>query len=178
MLSQYVLLFCRWSIGLTFLASAIGKAQDLDAFRLALTDLRALPAGLARPAAVGTVLAEGLVVLAMAVGFAAMPVGFVLAAMLLAAFSVVLVAALRRDAGISCNCFGASKRPISWYDLGRNMALAACCVAGVVSYSIADHGLPAASVIVLLGLMAGCFSLIVTNLEDIVVLLRKPYFIE
>jgi uncharacterized membrane protein YphA (DoxX/SURF4 family) len=177
-LSQYVLLFCRWSIGLTFLASAIGKARDLPAFRLVVTDLHALPARLAQPAAVGTVLAEALVVLAMAVGFAALPVGFVLAAVLLALFSVVLAAAVRRDVGISCNCFGIGKRPVSWYDLGRNVLLVACCVAGVVSYPIAGHGLPAASVIVLLGLMAGCFSLVVTNLEDIVELVRKPYFIE
>ena len=178
MLSQYVLLFCRWSIGLTFLASAVGKAQGLDAFRLAIIDLRALPAGLARPAAIGTVLAEGLVVLGMIVGFAALPVGFVLAAILLALFSAVLVTALRRDAEVSCNCFGASERPISWYDVGRNAALVACCGAGVASYAIADHSRPAVALIILLGLMAGWFSLIVTNLEDIVVLLRKPYFIE
>jgi hypothetical protein len=31
---------------------------------------------------------------------------------------------------------------------------------------------------VLLGLMAGCFFLIVTNAEDIVELLRKPYVLE
>jgi uncharacterized membrane protein YphA (DoxX/SURF4 family) len=176
-LSQYVLLFCRWSIGLTFLASAVGKVRDLPAFRLAITDLRALPARLARPAAIGTVVAEALVVLGMIVGFAALPVGFVLAAVLLVLFSGVLVAALRRDAGVSCNCFGASERPISWYDIGRNTALMACCVAGLVGYAIAD-GRPAASVIVLLGLMAGCFFLIVSNSEDIVELLRKPYVIE
>jgi len=177
-LSQYVLLFCRWSIGLTFLASAVGKARDLPAFRLAITDLHALPARLARPAAIGTVVAEALVVLGMIVGLAALPIGFVLAAVLLVLFSAVLVTALRREAEVSCNCFGASERPISWYDVGRNAVLVACCVSGLVSYAIADHGRPAVALIILLGLMAGCFFLIVNNCRDIVELFRQPYVIE
>lgn len=177
MLSQYVLLFCRWSIGITFLASAAGKARDLAGFRQAVTDLHALPARLARPAAIGTVAAESLVAFGMLVGAVALLAGFVLGAVLLLLFTVVLVMALRRDARVSCNCFGVSERPISWYDVGRNAVLVACCVAGLVSYPIAD-GRPAASVVVLLGLMAGCFFLIVTALEDIVELLRKPYVLK
>jgi uncharacterized membrane protein YphA (DoxX/SURF4 family) len=177
MLSQYVLLFCRWSVGITFLASAVGKARDLPGFRQAVTDLHALPSRLARPAAIGTVLAESLVALGMLVGSVALPAGFVLGAVLLVLFSVVLIAALRRDAGVSCNCFGASERPISWYDIGRNAMLVACCIAGLAGYAIAD-GNPPASAVVLLGLMAGCFFLILTNSEDIVELLRKPYVLE
>ncbi|MFL6160767.1 MAG: MauE/DoxX family redox-associated membrane protein [Jatrophihabitantaceae bacterium] len=178
MLIAYLLMFCRWSIALTFLGSAVGKARDLESFRLAITELRALPAGAARPAALGTVLAEGLVVLGMAIGHAALPAGFLLAAGLLVLFCLVLTAALRRGPGVSCNCFGASERPISWYDLGRNVVLLVCCVAGLISYVLADHGPPSAPVIVLLGLMAGCFFLIVSNTADIVELLRKPYLVE
>ena len=151
--------------------------RDLSGFEQAVTDLRALPARLARPAAIGTVIAESLVVLGMLVGSVGLPAGFVLGAVLLLLFSVVLVAALRRDAGVSCNCFGASERPISWYDLGRNAALLACCGAGLAGYAIAE-GNPPGSVIALLGLMAGCFFLIVTNSEDIVESLRKPYVLE
>ncbi len=176
MLSDYVLLFCRWSIGITFLASAAGKARDLAGFRQAVADLHALPPRLIRPAALGTVAAESLVALGMLPGALA-PVGFVLGVLLLLLFSVVLIAALRRNPGVSCNCFGTSERPISWYDVGRNAVLVACCVAGLVSHPIAD-GRPGAAVVVLLGLMAGCFFLIVTNSEDIVELLRKPYVLE
>ena len=178
MLSSYVLMFCRWGIGLTFLASAAGKARDLESFQLAITDLRAMPAALARPGAVATAVAEGLVVLAMAVGHAALPAGFGLAVLLLVLFSLVLVAALRRDSGVSCNCFGASERPVSWYDIARNVALLACCGAGLWTYAVTDHAPPGGAVIVLLGLMAGCFFLIVTNSEDIVEVLRKPYVVE
>ncbi|HEU5271734.1 MAG TPA: MauE/DoxX family redox-associated membrane protein [Jatrophihabitans sp.] len=177
MLSSDLLMFCRWSIGLTFAVSAIGKARDLRGFELAVTELRALPAGLARPAALATVLAEALVVLALAVGRLALPIGFGLAAGLLLLFSVVLAAALRRRTTVSCNCFGASERPISGYDLIRNGALLACCAAGLAGYASTDRQ-PPAEVIVLLGLMAGCFALIVTNAEDIVELLRKPYLVE
>lgn len=178
MLATEVLMFCRWSIGIAFAASAIGKVRDLRAFASAVTELRALPAGSARPAALATVLAEALVVLAMAVGRLVLIAGFGLAAGLLLLFSVVLIAALRRRATVSCNCFGASDRPISSHDLARNGALLACCVAGLICYPLTDRPQPAAAMIVLLGLMAGCFTLIVTNTADIVELLRKPYLVE
>jgi hypothetical protein len=174
-LSAEVLMFCRWSIGLTFAVSAFGKARELRAFELAVVDLAGVPAGRARPVALATLLAEVLVVLAVAVGGPALPVGFGLAAGLLLLFSFVLARALRRRTAVSCNCFGASERPISGYDLVRNGALLACCVAGL---ALVDRPAPAAAVIVLLALMAGCFMLIVTNAEDIVDLLRKPYLVE
>jgi len=177
-LSGYLLMFCRWALGLTFLLSAAGKARDLPAFRQAIADMRVLPAGWARPAAVATMAAEGLVVIAMAAGSAVLPAGFALGAVLLAVFSAALVATLRRDAGVSCNCFGASERPVSWYDVARNGALLACCGAGEWSYAATGHPQPPAAGIVLLGLMAGCFFLIVTNAGDIVEVLRKPYLVE
>jgi hypothetical protein len=177
-LSGYVLMFCRWGIGLTFLASAGGKLRDLRAFRQAVVDLAELPAGLARPAALATVAAEVLVVLGMVLGGPASPAGFALGAVLLLLFSGVLIAALRRNAGVSCNCFGASERSISWYDLARNGALLGCCGAGEWSYLVAGRPQPPAAGIVLVGLMAGCFFLIVTNTEDIVEVLRKPYLVE
>jgi uncharacterized membrane protein YphA (DoxX/SURF4 family) len=176
-MSQYLLLFCRWSIGITFLISAVGKARDLQGFRQAVTDLQALPPRLARLATIGIVVAESLVVLGMLIGSVALPAGFVLGVLLLVLFCLVLVWALRRNAGVSCNCFGMSERPISWYDVGRNAALMACCVAGLICYPIADRRSPA-SLVVLLGLMAGCFFLIVSNSRDIVELLRKSYEFE
>ena len=178
MLSTDVLMFCRWGIGLTFLASAVGKARDLRAYRQAVVDLTKLPAAAARPVAVATLAAEGLVVLGLAAGRAALPAGFALAGVLLLVFSAVLVAALRRDAAVSCNCFGASERPVSWYDVARNGALLACCGAGVWGYALAHPLQPGAALVMLTGLMAGCFFVIVTNTEDIVEVLRKPYLAE
>jgi hypothetical protein len=177
-LSTDVLMFCRWGIGLTFLASAAGKLRDLRAFRQAVVDLAGLPAAADRPVAIGTVAAEGLVVLGMAVGHLGLPVGFGLAAALLVLFSIVLAAALRRRMTVACNCFGAGERPVSWYDLARNAALLACCGAGLAGYAVTDRLQPAAVLIVLTGLMAGCFVLIVTNVADIVELLGKPYLVE
>lgn len=178
MLSGYLLMFCRWGVGLTFLASAAGKLRDLRTFRQAVLDLAGLPAGAARPVALGTVAAEALVVLGLAVGHAGLPAGFALAAVLLLLFSGVLIGALRRKVVVSCNCFGTSERSISRYDLARNGALLAWCGAGEWSYLVADHPqLPAAG-IVLTGLMAGCFVVIAASTEDIVEVLRKPYLVE
>jgi hypothetical protein len=172
------LTFCRWVIGITFALSALGKARAMASFRGSVAEFAILPARLTDPVAVVAVGAEILIVLLMAVGGWWVPAGFVLALGLLAAFSAALVVALRRRDEVSCNCFGPVQRPISWYDIARNAALGLCCLAGLWSDQVvtARH-LPLALVLVL-GLMAATFSTIVTNLSDIVELLRRPYVVD
>ena len=106
--ATFVLVFCRWLIGLAFAVSAVGKARALSAFRSTITEFGVLPARLAPAAARATVAAEGLVVVLVAAGDVLAAAGFALALALLAAFSVILGAAVRRHTDVSCNCFGAS----------------------------------------------------------------------
>lgn len=176
--SAAVLTFCRWAIGLTFAVSALGKARTLGAFRAAVADFGVLPRRAEGPVALATVAAEGLVVLLVALGRGWAAAGFVLALLLLAVFSAVLAAALRRKAGVACTCFGASERQISWYDVARNGCLALCCAAGLASWSAATGGRPELALIVALALMAATFLALVSNLQDIVELLRKPYVVD
>jgi Methylamine utilisation protein MauE len=172
------LTFCRWVIGITFAVSAIGKATSMVSFRAAVAEFGVLPARLTDPVAAGTVAAEGLVVVLVALGGGWATAGFVLAMALLAVFSAALVLALRRKAGVSCNCFGSSERRISWYDVLRNAALVACCIAGLWGAHSWAGGRPGVGLVLVLGLMAATFMVIVSNLEDIVELLRRPYVVD
>jgi hypothetical protein len=173
-----VLTFCRWAIGLTFAVSAAGKAASLQAFRDALTDLGIRPASRRGPIAVATICAEGLVTVGVAAGGWLADVGFALAFALLTVFSVVLAAALRRRTEVSCNCFGASERQISPYDLARNAVLGGCCAAGEWAGLSASHPYPPPALIAALGLMAAALVLIATNLQAVTELLRRPHLFE
>lgn len=181
-----VLIFSRWTIGLAFAVSAIGKATSLASFQSTIAQLRVLPPRLARPAAIGCVAAEALTAALAAAGgawgawgargvFAA--AGFSLAVALLAVFSVILAAALRRRADVSCNCFGPGERRISWYDLLRNGLLGLCCAGGLWAWTTPTAPRPGPGLEVTLGLMAASFLVIATNLEDFVTVIRKPYLV-
>jgi peroxiredoxin len=53
-----------------------------------------------------------------------------LATLLLVLFTLALLWALRRDIETSCNCFGASNKPLTYYDVGRNAGLIGCGLLG------------------------------------------------
>jgi hypothetical protein len=166
-LAADLLMCCRWAVGLTFLASVAGKARDLAAFRRAVVRFGIPAPG---PVAVGTVAAELAVVATLAAGL--LPVGFGLAIGLLVLFSVLLGRTVRTSDRVSCNCFGAGDRPVSRYDLVRNLLLAAVAVLGL---ALGDQPTPPAAAIVLVGLMAGWFVLMATDLGDIVELfINRP----
>lgn len=173
-----VLTFCRWVIGLTFAVSAAGKATSVGAFRDALTDLGVVPGPWKRAVAAATICAEALVATLVAAGGRFAGAGFALALALLAVFSGVLAAALRRKADVSCNCFGPGERHISRYDLARNAVLGLCCAAGEWAGIISSHRYPPPALIAALGLMAAGLVLIATNLQAITELLRRPHRFE
>jgi Methylamine utilisation protein MauE len=170
-----LLTFCRWVIGLTFAVSAGGKAIALPAFRDAISDLGMVPRwgkGAVSVAAVGT---EGLVVALVAAGGMLAGAGFALAITLLGLFSAVLAVNLRRRIEVNCNCFGPGERRISWYDVARNVLLGMCCAGGLWASIVSSREhLPPAGILAL-GLMAGGFTILATNLQAIIELLRRPY---
>jgi hypothetical protein len=173
-----VLVFCRWVIGIAFASSAAGKAASLASFRDAITDFGVIPGSLTGAAALATVSAEGLVAAAVAAGGVLASAGFALGLALLAVFSALLAAALRRKAEFSCNCFGRSERKISWYDMARNVILGLCCAGGLWTYQAAAKGYPGPAPLIALGLVAAFAVGIAANLEGITWLLRKPYLFE
>lgn len=173
-----VLTFCRWAIGLTFLVSAAGKVTSPRAFRDAITDLGVVPGRWKGAGAAGVICAESLVAALVAAGGRLAGAGFALALALLAVFSVVLAAALRRKANVSCNCFGPGERKISRYDLARNALLGLCCAAGEWAGIVSSHRYPPPALVAVLGLMAAALVLVVTNLQAITEVLRRPQVFE
>jgi hypothetical protein len=118
------------AVGLVFAWSFVGKARDVPGFERTIARFDLLPKSLQRLAALAALAGELAVALTMLAGGAALAWGFGLAALLLLAFCVALAAALARKIETACNCFGASERPISPYDLLRNAGFTACALGG------------------------------------------------
>lgn len=169
-----VLVFCRWAVGLTFAASALGKATAMDVFRDSVHDLGGVPGRRVPLVASAVVALETLAAVLMLLGRPGAVAGFVLATGLLVVFTAVLVRALTQRRQVSCNCFGRQQRRISWYDVGRNGALLAVCVGGMVAAVVVSGRGPDLALLLVLGLMAAVYGLLATGLEDVVDTLRGP----
>ncbi|MEJ3749588.1 MauE/DoxX family redox-associated membrane protein [Actinomycetes bacterium KLBMP 9797] len=169
----YLLLFARCLIGLTFALSAWSKlrgGREFRAFAASLRDMRVLPARLVGPVAGTVAVAEAAVPVLLlplpAPGLATL--GFLLAGALLAAFTVAVVAVLRRGVPASCRCFGGpTAAPFRRHHVVRNLALIAVAAAGVYA-AVADT--PAGAAVALAVPPAAVAALIVARLDDLVAL--------
>jgi hypothetical protein len=97
--------------------------------------------------------------------------GFGLAAFLLLTFSVALISVLARKLSTPCNCFGASMKPVSRYDVLRNMGLVACSLIGWLSLPNSLVSLELVEV-ALLGLMAVTISIVWIKFGDLIELFQ------
>lgn len=113
----------RIGLALLFAAAAGHKLRDLEAFRAALGDYRLLPARATSLAAVALIAFE----LASAVLLLVSPRGALVAAALLALYTVAIGANLARGRReIDCGCFGpAARQPLSYGLVARNTGLIA-----------------------------------------------------
>lgn len=119
---------CRLTLAAVLIAAAVGKARALDRFAATLAALAPPPLSSSRwrRAAAGAIAAaELLIALALLAGGSAARYGAAAALALLLGFTAVLLVALARRQGVSCNCFGGGERPISGWDVLRNLFLMA-----------------------------------------------------
>lgn len=138
--------FVRFFVGFTFAASFLSKARDVDAFRTAVRGFALLPPRAAGPLA-WTFLAGELatsVLLLAPLDHRALLAGLSLALGLLLVFTAALASVLLRGLDISCNCFGASTRPVSRFDVWRNLGVAVCCGLGLAAAASRGAGVPLA----------------------------------
>ncbi len=125
--------FASAALSVVFLAAAVAKFRDLSAFRTALGGYRLLPERYVSSLAL-TVPSLELACAALVWTPMTRQLGAVLATVLLAAFSLVLVVALVRHEQVDCGCFGTStQQQISGTSLVRNVLLAALALAVVLS---------------------------------------------
>lgn len=139
MIASYAFTFCRLVIGIAFTWSSLGKLRDMRSFTAAIGRFGLLPKTLHRPVAWLFLIGELGVVVSMLLGSQLSLWGFLLAVMMLLVFCVALIFVLLRKVRISCNCFGASEKMVSPYDLIRNAGFIACALGGGSLY-LARHG--------------------------------------
>ncbi|MFJ5725976.1 MauE/DoxX family redox-associated membrane protein [Streptomyces sp. NPDC093149] len=167
---NYVVDGGRVLLGLVFLCSALSKSHGAAAFRDFRDAVGRLAPDLRRhsaPVAVTVVTAEAAVVVMLAVP-AAVAAGFALAAVLLLAFTVGLVAALRRGVSTACHCFGAGDERLAPRHVVRNLALVTVAIAGTAAALNTPHidSAPSARLLLTTG-VAAVLALITVTLDDL-----------
>ncbi|MFF5111354.1 MauE/DoxX family redox-associated membrane protein [Streptosporangium sp. NPDC000509] len=132
---EYVLVCCRLLVGVVFVVSAAGKMRTRGAyasFRAAAGELAPrlplVPRALVPPAVVAGELATALLLAVPSTVGA----GFVIAVVLLTAFTIAIATAVRLRRHVICNCFGPSSTPVGPERLVHNGALLVVSLTGVV----------------------------------------------
>lgn len=123
----YLLAFCKITLGLLFLISAISKLKSFPQYVATVSNFRLLPESFTRLAAVLVLISELLIVLFL---FKWQVVAFYLASIMLIIFSAAFASVLFRNIQTTCNCFGTSQHPISQADLVRNFGFLLCSCGG------------------------------------------------
>lgn len=130
MFLPHILFFCRVSTALIFASAFFGKATNIGAFEETVARFDLFPRRFARPAAWFLLGGELIVVILMLLGGVWVEWGLALGALLLLSFSLALASVLARNIQTSCNCFGASTKPVTSYDLWRNACFISCALGG------------------------------------------------
>lgn len=172
----YVSLAARVAVGLVFLIALVNKVRSRAQWtdfvaatrRLAPGRLSRLVPAVALASAVAA--SEAGVVLLLAAPQTS-TWGFALAAGLAGLFSLAIVSALRRGERGSCNCFGASTRPLGAPQLVRNLLLVAAAGSGLASTLAGGAGLELAGAMVAL-VTGAVVALVLVTADDIVSLFR------
>jgi uncharacterized membrane protein YphA (DoxX/SURF4 family) len=169
-LLPYALMFSRIVTALVFALSGMGKLRDLSAFERAVANFRILPQGIVKVTASLFVAGELIVVVLMFLEGGFLLSGFLLAMFLLLLFSIALLSVLARKLQTSCNCFGPSTKPMSHYDVLRNVGLMVCAFIGWFALSTFPDGQAGLKVaeVVLLGPIAITCSVLWIKIGDLV----------
>ncbi|MEU9839996.1 MauE/DoxX family redox-associated membrane protein [Actinomadura sp. NPDC048032] len=165
---ELVRIGCACLVGLVFAVSAVSKLRDLDGFARSVPALVPAWPGRARPLAIATTALEALVP-PLLVAQVTAPFGFGLAAVLLAAFTAAVAAALRRGRRTPCRCFGPSSAPLGPRHLARNGVLLTCAVLGALS----PGGLPPAGGVAVAAAAGLAGAVLIVSLDDIVELFAR-----
>ncbi|MFI5912132.1 MauE/DoxX family redox-associated membrane protein [Dactylosporangium sp. NPDC051541] len=174
----YLEVAARLLLATVFAVALFGKVtggRAYAAFADSIARMRVLPARVARPAALASVVTEGAVVLLLVLPWRwAAVAGFVLAAGLLAVFAAAIAISLRGGNRAPCRCFGASATPLGRGHIVRNLILIVIALTGLAAAAAVGAGagaiaIPGAVVAGAAGLVAG---IVVTAYDDIVTLFR------
>jgi hypothetical protein len=127
-------LVLRWVLGLTFVATALGKALDIPGFHDVLNTYDLFPAWSLWPIAVTMPLIEALIAASMLTG-RRLILGVAASFLVNGGFAVVLSLELLRGVHLSnCGCFGVFlARPLRWSSPLEDIALVAVTIGILVT---------------------------------------------
>jgi hypothetical protein len=139
--TSLLLAWCRLVLGGVFALSLVGKLRNIRAFRQAIANFRLLPEGLIGLASVLVVGGEFLIVMGSTLGDRWLFPTFLLAALVLVVFSGAMASVLVRQIRTTCQCFGASDKPVGKADLWRNSGVVLCALGGcaLLLWSPSEH---------------------------------------
>ena len=140
----------RYVIAWLLLAAAVGKLRSYSEFRGNLATSFGLPPAIATFAAPALVAAELLLAGWLLAGGAQLPM--LLSLLLLGTLTAVLVYRYFTHSMVRCSCFGEAARPVSHYDLLRNLLVVG--INGAYCALAQETALPAATAVLAAGLAA------------------------
>ncbi|GAB3165391.1 MauE/DoxX family redox-associated membrane protein [Microbispora hainanensis] len=166
----YSVVFSGTLLIVVFLVSGVGKWFGYATFVASIRELRVLPVSAVPRAAALVIAAELGIASTLAAGMMVEPAlrayAFVLAALMLAGFTAVIVITLRRGGSGGCACFGRRSSEFSGRHLVRNAVLLVAALAGVVG---AREDLGAWTAGTAVAITAGLvLSLLVVVMDDVV----------
>jgi hypothetical protein len=164
-------LTARLLLALVFLAAVAGKVRTRAGFAdfVASVGGFGVPPRWRRPVARLAITAEAAVVVLLAVPGAG-PAGLLLATGLLGVLTAAIVRVLRRGARPACRCFGAGDTPVGARHVGRNLALVAVALLGLLGWATAGGSAPSAPAVLLAVGVAVPLAAVVVRLDDLVAL--------
>lgn len=157
----------RYVIALLLLAASVGKLRSYGDFRGNLSTSFGVAPAAAKAAAPALVAAELLLAACLLAGGTQLPM--LLSLLLLSTLTAVLAWRYFTHSVVRCSCFGEAARPVSQYDLLRNVL--AVGINGVYFASAQTASLPVATSVLAAGL-AAIVCVAVISLHDIATLAK------
>nr|WP_314634137.1 MauE/DoxX family redox-associated membrane protein [uncultured Janthinobacterium sp.] len=157
----------RYVIAWLLLAAAVGKLRSYSEFRGNLATSFGLPPAISTFAAPALVAAELLLAGWLLAGGAQLPM--LLSLLLLGTLTAVLVYRYFTHSMVRCSCFGEAARPVSHYDLLRNLLVVG--INGAYCALAQETALPAATAVLAAGL-ASIVCVAAISLHDIATLAK------
>ncbi|MFT4925953.1 MAG: hypothetical protein ACI8WB_002048 [Phenylobacterium sp.] len=167
--AQTISEMCRLLVFMILLMAAWGKTSHFDTFRQNLVEGFKLPVVLSLPSAILLIAVEWLLAALLIIPSSLNLIAMQATLALFVLFTVVIATVLLQDKLVNCNCFGQSNRPISRYDLIRNLLTIAACsmmlqlTPSTLALDSVAHGLLFANAFIVFVLLS--------KLEEIAVLL-------
>lgn len=165
---QFIAEILRWFVGMLLLAAALGKLRNLAEFRSNLHTSFGLGGTLSNSVSLALPAAE-LLVAAMILGLSSQ-LGMVLALLMFCAFTALVGYKFVTESVVRCSCFGETGRPISSYDLLRNLFVILACIG---SLALGTAIMPPLHATILAAALASILCVVAIEFHSMVTLLVR-----